>query len=29
MEGMVGVVSEGIDFEKGFYHLNEKQLIDL
>ena len=25
---MLALVSEGIDFEKGFYHLNERQLID-
>ena len=29
MQNLSGVASEGIDFEKGFYHLNEKQLIDL
>lgn len=28
-EGSIGIVNEGMDFEKGFYHLNEKQLIDL
>jgi hypothetical protein len=28
-EGTIGIVNEGMDFEKGFYHLNEKQLIDL
>jgi len=26
---MIGVVCEGMDFEKGFYHLNEKQMIEL
>lgn len=28
-ENLIGIVNEGMDFEKGFYHLNEKQLIDL
>lgn len=29
LDGLAGVVNEGIDFEKKFYHLSEKQLLEL